>query len=645
MRFFKPNVQKLQQARNIDGLSKALADPEVEIREGAARALGELGLPRVVPSLCAALKDKEWTVLLTAIEALSALNDPRAVDFLVTVLNDKRPAVPKAASEALVKFGKASLKSVVPLLTHAEPPFRIQAVQILGQIGDHSVLPQIYPLLNDGEWSVREAAAQVLGIMGDKEAVEPLSQMLLDSNTKVSAAATQALQKIGLPTDPTSRARFAIAKNDFAAAITLGSAAVPVLVGALDSPAPDLRSNAARALGQIGDPQALEALIKLLNDPEWSVREAAAWGAARMQDPRLIEMLAAALKSPNIATRETAAKAFGQFIFPDKRIIPPLVVALRDEEYTVGEAAAFALATLGADAVIPLITAYKDSNSAVRKAIATALEKVQIPEDPQIQAWFAVMQNNWAKVIELGDLSIEPLIVGIRDDDHRVRKSAAEALGRIAQMGAVRAIEPLCNALRDRKADVRKAIAEVLVTIGAPALDPTIYVLNDPEWTARQAAVWVIGQIGDEWSVGPLCDVLRDPDGRVAEAAAEALDKIGLPEDPEIEAWHAVAKKDWPRAVGLGSHALEALVIALNNPVPDVRWAAARALGQIGDVRGIDPLRLMLKDDEVYVRDAAADGLRKLGLTPEEIAPPPLPPPPETPAPTPVAVTEEAEGE
>jgi len=642
MRFFKPNVQKLQQGRNVDGLIKALTDPEVEIREGAARALGELGVPRVVPSLCTALKDKEWTVLLTVIEALSTLNDPRAIEHLVTVLNDKRPAVPKAAAEALVKFGKPAIKFVAPLLTHAEVPFRLQAALILGDIGDPSVLPQIVTLISDKEWTVREAAAQVLGKIGDKEAVDPLSEMLLDTNPKVSAAATQALQKIGLPTDPASRARFAIAKNDFAAAIALGAPAVEVLISTFSSPLPDLRSNSARALGQIADPRALEPLITLLNDPEWSVREAAAWAIGRTTDARAITLLSAALKSPSLVTREGAAKAFSQMVVPDVRAIPPLVAALADEEYTVGESAAFALSTIGADAVIPLINAYKDCNSAVRNAIANALEKVPTPSDPQLQAWLAVMHNKWARVIELGDLSIEPLIVGLRDDDHRVRKASAEALGQIASIGAIRAIEPLCNALRDRKADVRKAIADILITIGQPALDSVIYVLNDPEWSARQAAVWVIGQIGDEWSVGPLCDVLRDPDGRVAEAAAEALDKLGLPEDPEVEAWHAVAKKDWQRAVGLGGNSVEALCIAVNNPVPDVRWAASRALGMIGDKRATDTLFKMLKDDEVYVRDAASDALMKLGYTKEDLVEKPAEPVvTEDPAPT--EATEEAE--
>ena len=629
-RLFKPNVEKLIKSRNVDGLAKALADPETEIREGAARGLGELAFPRVVPPLCTALQDKEWTVLLTVIDALTTLGDARAIPHLATVLGDKRPAVPKAAAEALVKFGKPSVPHLLPLLTADDPVVRLHAVDILGQINDPTVLVKVYPLLTDAEWTVRETTALVLGSLGDKNAIDPLSALLMDSNPKVVSAATQALQKIGLPTDPLSQARFAIAKGDFTRAAAIGAPAVEILIATLSHATPDIRRDAARALGHIADARALEPLAKSLGDEDWGVREAAAWSIARLDSPRVIEQLASCLKARSAAVREAAAKAFSQLTHPDPTAIGPLVAALHDEEYLVGESAAAALATLGPVAVEPLLTAYKDSNSAVRRAIATALEKTGVPNEPSMQAWMAIMQNDWTKAIQLGDLAIEPLIIALKDDDHRVRRAAAETLGQIAQIGAIRAIEPLCHALRDRKVDVRKTIADVLVTIGQPAVDCLVATLNDLEWQARESAASVLGQIGDQWSIGPLCDAMHDPDGRVAEAAAEALDAIGLPEDPEVEAWHAVAKKDWPRAVGLGTNAFEPLCIALNNPVPDVRWAATRALGQIGDPRGVGPLRTMMRDDEAYVRDAASDALAKLGYV-EDPGLPPQGPPIETP--------------
>jgi HEAT repeat protein len=55
------------------------------------------------------------------------------------------------------------------------------------------------------------------------------------------------------------------------------------------------------------------------------------------------------------------------------------------------------------------------------------------------------------------------------------------------------------------------------------------------------------------------------------------------------------------------------LIEALSDDIYYARAGAARALGQIGDVRAVEPLIALLRDDREYVRWVAADALRKLG--------------------------------
>lgn len=612
MRLFKPNVPHMQAQKNIDGLVKALTDRDVEIREGATRALGELSYPRVVMPLCSALRDTEWTVRLTAIEALSQINDPRSIEALASVLKDEKPAVHKAAMEVLVKFGTPAVNALTRALTDKIAIARLNAAVALGKIGDKNATPALINALGDAEAPVREAVAHALGLIGDQRAIDPLSTLLQDGNARVADAVAQALHKIGLPTDPASQARFAVARNDWNRAVALGASALDALVGALNNESSDVRRNAAKSLGLIGDARAVTALLKAMHDEEWFVREAAGWSLAHIKDSRIVNVLCMALKDQYAGAREAAAKALAELA--DPRTIAALIEALNDEEYYVGESAVVALANIGPVAAPPLIAAIKDSSSSVRVAISTALEKIGVPDDPVSQAWFAVVHGDWARAIELGDIAVEPLISALRDDDHRVRRAAAETLGQIGQIGAVRAVEPLCAALRDRKPDVRKSIADVLVKIGQPAVDPLIYALNDIEWSAREAAAWTLGQIKDPWSIGPLCDAMQDPRPEVMEAAADALHNIGLPEDPEANAWYAVAKKDWARASALGSLAVEPLCHALRNGNADIRWGAARALANIGDPRAADTLRTALRDDEAYVREAAADALARMAL-------------------------------
>ncbi len=69
--------------------------------------------------------------------------------------------------------------------------------------------------------------------------------------------------------------------------------------------------------------------------------------------------------------------------------------------------------------------------------------------------------------------------------------------------------------------------------------------------------------------------------------------------------------------VGVGDEAMAMLCGALGDGYSDVCNTAARALGKIGDVRAIEPLIKVLKDEGRWVdrliRDAAKEALRKLG--------------------------------
>ena len=57
---------------------------------------------------------------------------------------------------------------------------------------------------------------------------------------------------------------------------------------------------------------------------------------------------------------------------------------------------------------------------------------------------------------------------------------------------------------------------------------------------------------------------------------------------------------------------LKGLIEALNDKYGDFRLEAARALGNIGDSRAIEPLIEALKDEDNYVREAARAALEKI---------------------------------
>ena len=80
---------------------------DADVREEAARALGESGEPRAVRYLIAHLGDDSVAVAVASVRALERLGERSAVMPLYDVVTNEiaDPAVRRAAAEALLKFG------------------------------------------------------------------------------------------------------------------------------------------------------------------------------------------------------------------------------------------------------------------------------------------------------------------------------------------------------------------------------------------------------------------------------------------------------------------------------------------------------------------------------------------------------------
>ena len=128
-----PEVEKLKQNNKVRKLIKILVDPRHEIRESAARALGEIGDERAVDPLVARLKnrDERRSVVIAVSDALARIGDPRAFDPLVSLLPRDY------AARALAALGDK--RAVEPLLRamaeteHADD--RIAAADALSALG------------------------------------------------------------------------------------------------------------------------------------------------------------------------------------------------------------------------------------------------------------------------------------------------------------------------------------------------------------------------------------------------------------------------------------------------------------------------------------------------------------------------------
>ncbi|MBU0599589.1 HEAT repeat domain-containing protein, partial [bacterium] len=111
---------------------------------------------------------------------------------------------------------------------------------------------------------------------------------------------------------------------------------------------------------------------------------------------------------------------------------------------------------------------------------------------------------------------VDELIQKLKDGDSGVRWIAAEALGEIKD---IRAIKPLILALKDEYLGVQMSAAGALVMIGTPAVEPLITTLKDKNSDVRMFAAEALGEIKDTRAVKPLLAALKAKDLAVVTGA------------------------------------------------------------------------------------------------------------------------------
>ena len=250
--------------RAVEALRQRLDATRDEFEKGAiGRALGQFGEPVAIAELSALAQEKMPWVHGPAIEALSEAGAPPAVFFQLfdnpDTLLQRFPAV-----DALAKSGAERLPELLQGLDNSNPDVRGAVLEALEKIASPDVTPAVAKALGDPDISVVSRAIRALGTMGDP-GIEPLVQFLKESSERslLTRIAAKSLARIG-------------------------QRAIPPLLAALGQDQyPVVRSAAADALGQIGDPKAFPALSKLLKtDFDNQVRYSAAIALGNLGLPR-----------------------------------------------------------------------------------------------------------------------------------------------------------------------------------------------------------------------------------------------------------------------------------------------------------------------------------------------------------------------
>jgi len=241
--------------------------------------------------------------------------------------------------------------------------------------------------------------------------------------------------------------------------------------------------------------------------------------------------------------------------------------------------------------------------------------------DPSLR-WSAIQKiRNYGAGAEKAIPTLTRLLTMDSSDENR--SEAAAALG---ALHAASAVLTLRRALRDSSRQVRQSAAEAIGQIGPMALSAVPDLLHamavgDSDFLFKTSGVFE--QLGPG-AVPPILRVLRanarkeDDLDDLYEAAQDALAGVGVAAVPQLRAALALGgDRARASATALGAHgeasaaAVPELTKALRSADPQLRWMAARALGDIGPAArdALSSLRRLENDPNETVRNLAAEAI------------------------------------
>ena len=267
--------------------------------------LGKLKEQRTVYPIISALNDNDPAVRKEAIKALRLINDPRCIKSLIVRLTDKNVKVQKEASIAIRNFGLLAIEPLSFTLKQKNFGNLKEVTNILGAIGNQKALKPLLALLGVEDFGLRMQAVSSLARLGEN-ALQPLIDLLNDKNADwgTRGDAAMALGQI---------------KNN---------QAVPTLLVALGDDNNYIRRIAVESLGKIGNKRAFWRLIITLEDEDWMVREAVPNALGNL-GKEVIELLIFTLNNKSCLVRMGVIQALGKI--GDVRALEPLQKILNDE--------------------------------------------------------------------------------------------------------------------------------------------------------------------------------------------------------------------------------------------------------------------------------------------------------------------------
>ncbi len=481
---------------------------------------------------------------------------------------------------------------------------------------------RVFAALSSSVEEIRYRATQKLGQeIGGRDVPGLVDQLLLalgDSSWRVRKCAADGMSRIG--PDPSLITRLVAAlgeddnaglRNSASEVLTdMGSPALDSLLALLSDGSKDERKMAADILGDIGDRRAVGQLVKILNDADENVRAAAAEALGMLGDRQVGGRLIELLRSDGLLVQLSCLDALD-------RLNTETPWELLKELAAVGPLRPGLFRLMGRlanEEVLPvLMEGLLARGRAERASAAHALAEQYLLSDKhrRIEIQVAV-----ARAASDGMIShLRSLLESSSSDD---REAAILIFG---WSGREDVVEDLLRAASDES--LVDLVYEAILLIGpkaAPVLDGLVEQVGRVEKTL---IVNLLGHFGRPSSIAIIIDLSLSDEPEVAEAAQQALAKVG--NSSVVSTLVGYLKRNFefhPEGViaalitlGVRFHdeVVEAIRPLLQENKTSLRSPAAEIFCGVARKTDMDEINRLLQDEDDQIRSVALDSLGRIG--------------------------------
>ena len=352
-------------ATAVDPLLELVANGSSPVRAIGIELVGEIVEPsqraRALQVLRYALEDSSDDIVAASLSALAGLGDESCLSAVVRFLDAPGARARRAARQALVGIARRHRASALDFVRHEAPggPGAYGACLVIGTVeppalgSEDADVDFLSLALSHNDARVRRAALDALARLRCGRAVEVVAFALTDEEPDVRDAAVRALGRMR------------------------GAADEPVGVGRLldlveRSEDDFLVASATRALGEAGDPRALEVLRRLVRDGKAVVAVSAVDALARLDHPDRVDAMLEGVWHPDA---EVVKAALQRLADQQVSVRSHLATCLDHEAWDVRRLAADLLGRHGGEGAMSRLRQRleRESEPLVREAIQRAL--------------------------------------------------------------------------------------------------------------------------------------------------------------------------------------------------------------------------------------------------------------------------------